>query len=111
MDTAIFSHRLGPRGQKKIIIICVRVAPNRVSRHRRPGHSQKKLRIISEPRHQTTLRDGKGADFNGGLSTRKMFMLNLAGKFTLFVPTDLAFNQFLQKLGGIKEVKYCKNLN
>ena len=26
------------------------------------------------------------------------------GQFTLFVPTDLAFNQFLQKLGGIKEV-------
>merc|ERR1719189_1655754 len=25
------------------------------------------------------------------------------GQFTLFVPTDLAFNQFLQKLGGIKE--------
>ena len=32
-------------------------------------------------------------------------MSNLSGKFTLFVPTDLAFNQFLQKLGGIKEVK------
>ena len=30
----------------------------------------------------------------------------VAGQFTLFVPTDLAFNQFLQKLGGIKEVKY-----
>ena len=28
------------------------------------------------------------------------------GQFTLFAPTDLAFNQFLQKLGGVKEVKY-----
>ena len=26
------------------------------------------------------------------------------GQFTLFAPTDLAFNQFLQKLGGVKEV-------
>ena len=33
------------------------------------------------------------------------FTFNLSGQFTLFVPTDLAFNQFLQKLGGIKEVK------
>ena len=58
------------------------------------------------PDIQTTLRDGEGADFNGGLTVyRKMFMSTLSGKFTLFVPTDLAFNQFLQKLGGIKEVK------
>ena len=40
-----------------------------------------------------------------------MLNLSFSGKFTLFVPTDLAFNQFLQKLGGIKEVEYCKNLN
>ena len=26
------------------------------------------------------------------------------GQFTLFAPTDLAFNEFLQKLGGVKEV-------
>ena len=38
-----------------------------------------------------------------------MFTFNFAGQFTLFVPTDLAFNQFLQKLGGIKEV-VCWNL-
>ena len=25
------------------------------------------------------------------------------GEFTLFAPTDLAFNEFLQKLGGVKE--------
>ena len=34
----------------------------------------------------------------------KLFTFNFSGQFTLFVPTDLAFNQFLQKLGGIKEV-------
>ena len=27
------------------------------------------------------------------------------GEFTLFAPTDLAFNEFLQKLGGVKVVR------
>lgn len=30
--------------------------------------------------------------------------IDAQGQFTLFAPTDLAFNQFLQKLGGVKEV-------
>jgi len=29
--------------------------------------------------------------------------IDTEGQFTLFAPTDLAFNQFLQKLGGVKE--------
>ena len=30
----------------------------------------------------------------------------IKGEFTLFAPTDLAFNEFLQKLGGVKVVKF-----
>ena len=30
----------------------------------------------------------------------------LKGEFTLFAPTDLAFNEFLQKLGGVKVVTF-----
>ena len=49
VGTAIHSHWLGPRGQKKIIIICVRVAPNRVSRHRMRGHIQRKTKNYLNP--------------------------------------------------------------
>ena len=30
----------------------------------------------------------------------------IKGEFTLFAPTDLAFNEFLQKLGGVKVVSF-----
>ena len=36
---------------------------------------------------------------------REINVISNSGQFTLFVPTDLAFNDFLQKLGGIKEVR------
>ena len=35
----------------------------------------------------------------------------IKGEFTLFAPTDLAFNEFLQKLGGVKVVSFMSHLS